>query len=138
VGVDYAHELARRAVNLILVARWADVLERVAKELRDYYGIEVCVTPADLSDDSVREPSYSELELEARHVDLLANNVDSPCLAHLLNPIGRAWTKCYRSFAYRFHRRFPVFCRLMLRMGGQKLRPFLGLRHSITNYGVQA
>src|SRR5262249_43503826 len=39
-----------------------------------------------------------------------------PCLAHLLNPIGRAWTKCYSSFAYRF----PVFCRLMLRMGRPK------------------
>jgi short-subunit dehydrogenase len=83
-GVDCAHELARRGVNLILVARWTDVLERVAKELRDHYGIEVCVAPADLSDGSVREPSYSELELAGRHVDLLANNADSPCLAHLL------------------------------------------------------
>jgi short-subunit dehydrogenase len=31
VGVDYAREVARRGVNLILVARWADALERVAK-----------------------------------------------------------------------------------------------------------
>jgi uncharacterized protein len=44
MGVDYARELARRGVNLILVARRADALERVAKELRDYHGIEVRVT----------------------------------------------------------------------------------------------
>ena len=31
MGVDYAREVARRGVNLILVARWADALERVAK-----------------------------------------------------------------------------------------------------------
>ena len=74
MGVDYARELARRGVNLILVARRADALERVAKELRDYHGIEVRVTPADLADGSVRERLYRELEAEGRHVDLLVNN----------------------------------------------------------------
>lgn len=74
MGVDYARELARRGVNLILVARRADALQRVAKELRDYHGIEVRVTPADLADGSVRERLYRELEAEDRHVDLLVNN----------------------------------------------------------------
>jgi len=72
-------------------------------------------------------------------VDLLADNADSPCLAHLLNPIGRAWTKCYRSFAYRFHRRFPVFCRLMLRMGRPKATSFpwiAALNHELRGTGV--
>jgi uncharacterized protein len=70
MGVDYARELARRGVDLILVARRADALERVAKELRDYHGIEVRVTPADLADGPVRERLYRELEAEGRHVDL--------------------------------------------------------------------
>jgi uncharacterized protein len=55
-------------VNLILVARRADALELVAKELRGYHGIEVRVTPADLSDGPVRERLYRELEAEGRHV----------------------------------------------------------------------
>jgi short-subunit dehydrogenase len=74
MGVDYARELARRGVNLILVARRADALERVAKELRDYHGIEVRVTPADLADGPLRVRLYRELEAEGRHVDLLVNN----------------------------------------------------------------
>ena len=74
MGVDYARELARRGVNLILVARRADAMERVAKELRDYHGIEVRVTPADLADGFARERLHCELEAEGRHVDLLVNN----------------------------------------------------------------
>jgi short-subunit dehydrogenase len=61
MGVDYTRELARRDVNLILVARRADALERVAKELRDYHGIEVRVAPADLADGPVRVRLYREL-----------------------------------------------------------------------------
>ena len=68
MGVDYARELARRGVNLILVARRADALQRVAKELRDYHGIVVRVTPADLAHAPVRERLYRELEAEGRHV----------------------------------------------------------------------
>jgi uncharacterized protein len=52
MGEDYARKLAARGVNLILVARRADALELVAKELRGYHGIEVRVTPADLADGS--------------------------------------------------------------------------------------
>jgi short-subunit dehydrogenase len=74
MGVDYARELARRGVNLILVARRANAMELVAKELRDYHGIEVRVTPADLADGAVRDRLYRELEAEGRHVDLLVNN----------------------------------------------------------------
>jgi uncharacterized protein len=74
MGVDYARELARRGANLILVARRRDALERVAKEMRDHHGVEVRVTPADLSDASDRERLFRELEAEGSQVDMLLNN----------------------------------------------------------------
>jgi short-subunit dehydrogenase len=74
LGVDFARELARRGSNLVLVARRKDALEGVAKEMRDSYGIEVRVRPADLSDAPSRERLYRELEAEGSDVDILLNN----------------------------------------------------------------
>jgi short-subunit dehydrogenase len=74
LGVDFARELARRGANLVLVARRKDALEGVAKEMRDSYGIEVRVRPADLSDAPSREGLYRKLEAEGSDVDILLNN----------------------------------------------------------------
>src|ERR1700758_2947028 len=74
MGVDFARELAQRGVNLVLVARRRDAMVGVAKEMRDSYGIEVRVKPADLSDAPSRDRLYGELEEEGSNVDLLLNN----------------------------------------------------------------
>jgi uncharacterized protein len=74
IGVDFARELARRGVNLVLVARRRDALEGVAKEMRDSYGIEVRVKPVDLSEAPSRDRLYGELEAEGCNVDMLLNN----------------------------------------------------------------
>ena len=148
MGVDYARELARRGANLILVARRRDALERVAKEMRDHHGVEVRVTPADLSDASDRERLFRELEAEGSQVDMLLNNagfglfgkfaesdwervnqmlqIDIVALSHLTRLFTLGMTSLGPDSADCFHRRFPTCAHLCGIWRSQELRPFLG------------
>jgi short-subunit dehydrogenase len=73
IGADFARELAARGCNLILVARRAEVLESLARELRAG-GIKVVVMPADLSADDHRERLAQQVESAGLQVDVLVNN----------------------------------------------------------------
>jgi short-subunit dehydrogenase len=48
IGASFSHKLAVRGMNLVLVARRADPLEKLAAELRQEHGVEVKVQPLDL------------------------------------------------------------------------------------------
>jgi short-subunit dehydrogenase len=74
MGVDYARELARRGADLILVARRAAALERLAHALHAEYGIGARVQPADLADAAARDRLHRQIEAEGQPVDLLLNN----------------------------------------------------------------
>jgi short-subunit dehydrogenase len=50
LGAAFARALARRGMNVVLLARRADVLEALAEELRDGHGIEVRTSAVDLAD----------------------------------------------------------------------------------------
>ncbi|MFT3888210.1 MAG: SDR family NAD(P)-dependent oxidoreductase [Arachnia sp.] len=74
IGHAFAVEFASRGTDLVLVARDAERLERVAAELREVHGIEVETLAADLS---VREDVLrvaDRIEDPARPVDWLINN----------------------------------------------------------------
>jgi uncharacterized protein len=49
IGREFARELARRQLNVVLVARRRTLLEALAIELRATYGVECCVIAADLA-----------------------------------------------------------------------------------------
>ena len=49
LGAAYARELAARGLNLVLVARRADLLQSVAAELSERYGVETKTLALDLS-----------------------------------------------------------------------------------------
>lgn len=74
IGRAFGLALADRGYDLVVVARDAERLETLAEEIRDAYGAQAEVRPADLSDPS------SLLEVEARvgdagrPIDLLVNN----------------------------------------------------------------
>ena len=72
IGAEFARQLAAGRLDLILVARRRDLLERMAKELRSKYHVHVKVAPADLS----RENFMSELEsaIKGSEIGLLVNN----------------------------------------------------------------
>lgn len=74
IGHAMAHALARRGIDLILVARRRDRLEALAATLQATHGITAHVRPADLSDPVNAEALYRGLCAEGLTPDLLVNN----------------------------------------------------------------
>jgi short-subunit dehydrogenase len=60
VGESFAHEIARRGVNVVLVARRAPVLDSLAAKVRATHGVEVRTVTLDLSLDIAIERLASE------------------------------------------------------------------------------
>jgi short-subunit dehydrogenase len=72
IGAEFARQLATRGLDLVLVARRAEKLEKVASELRAAHGVAVHVAPLDLS-----APDLSarlRTAVEGRDVGLLVSN----------------------------------------------------------------
>jgi short-subunit dehydrogenase len=74
IGEAFARDLARRGMQLILVARSADRLSEIAAELRARHGIAVTVLPADLGEEHAAERLRREVEQRGLQVDMLVNN----------------------------------------------------------------
>lgn len=72
IGEAFARLLAKRGLDLILVARREENLNRIAEELRERHGVQVVVIPMDLT----REDSAEELFRKVGEFDvgLLVNN----------------------------------------------------------------
>ncbi|WEK59586.1 MAG: SDR family oxidoreductase [Candidatus Microbacterium colombiense] len=74
LGAEFAHQLARRRADLILVARSDDALQDLASSLRSEYGVAVDVLVADLSVGSDVERVAERLRDANDPIDLLVNN----------------------------------------------------------------
>ncbi len=74
IGHAFARQLADRGHDLVLVARDAERLERVAQELRSTRGVDVEVLVADLTDRAQLATVEGRLADRDRPVDLLVNN----------------------------------------------------------------
>ena len=74
IGEAFARELATRRTDLVLVARSADKLERLAAELHERHGVAVDVLAADLMTDAGCQAVCDRLGASEQPVDLLVNN----------------------------------------------------------------
>ena len=74
IGLGYAHELAKRGANLVLVARSENVLERVASELMAAHKVQVEVVALDLSNLDSGEKLVEILANKNLNADILINN----------------------------------------------------------------
>lgn len=72
-GVEFARLAAAEGRDLILVARQAAKMERLAAELRAKHRIAVEVLPTDLSDPGAVEALWRKVSLR-RHIEILVNN----------------------------------------------------------------
>ena len=72
IGEQIAREYARRGVPLVLTARRADRLERLAEELRSQVAVEIVT--ADLADPGAPAALVSELERRGVQIRILVNN----------------------------------------------------------------
>ena len=73
-GIDFAHLLAERGANIVLVARRIQPMEALAAELRAKFGVEVRVEPMDLSHAGVGAELKSRLDAAGIPVEVLINN----------------------------------------------------------------
>ena len=74
IGLSFAHQLAERGHDVVLVARDRVRLENVSDELRAKYGVSTEILVADLSDRAETGKVAERLADQARPVDLLVNN----------------------------------------------------------------
>ncbi len=74
IGLEFAHQLAGRGDDLVLVARDAQRLASVAEELRRAHQVDVEVLVADLVDRDQLATVEARLADRERPVDLLVNN----------------------------------------------------------------
>jgi short-subunit dehydrogenase len=74
LGAEFAHQLAARGADLVLVARGADALEELASRLRASYGVAAEVIAADLSRQEDVDRVASRISDADSPIDLLINN----------------------------------------------------------------
>ncbi|MFA5056313.1 MAG: SDR family oxidoreductase [Dehalococcoidia bacterium] len=74
IGYELTKLFARDGYNLVLVARNAGELQKIAEQLKSEYGISVKIIPKDLaSPDSPRE-IFDEIQADGISIDILINN----------------------------------------------------------------
>ncbi|WP_127131168.1 SDR family oxidoreductase [Georgenia sp. SYP-B2076] len=84
IGLSFAHALAARGCDLVLVARDAERLGKTAEQLRWRYGVEVETLPADLAARAGAAAVAARLADEASPVEVFVNNAGKGVHAPLL------------------------------------------------------
>ncbi len=74
IGAAFAHELAARQSNLILVARSEAKLQQLATALQTEFGIEARVVVQDLTQPTAATEVFEIVQQQGWVVDLLVNN----------------------------------------------------------------
>lgn len=74
IGREFARVFAEHDYDLVLVARRGKVLEGLAEEIRDDFGLGVHVIPIDLSKATAPKRIFEAIQKKGLHVDVLVNN----------------------------------------------------------------
>ncbi|NHN34439.1 SDR family NAD(P)-dependent oxidoreductase [Paenibacillus agricola] len=74
IGEVFAHELAKKGCNLILVARSQEKLKQIALKLQNTYSINAIALPIDLTASNATEKIAEGLTTLGLSVDILINN----------------------------------------------------------------
>ncbi|XP_042355815.1 hydroxysteroid (20-beta) dehydrogenase 2 [Plectropomus leopardus] len=74
IGKAYAHELARRGLDVILVSRSDAKLQKTAKEIKEQYGRKTRTIQVDFTDGPSIYPAIAK-ELQGLEIGILVNNV---------------------------------------------------------------
>jgi short-subunit dehydrogenase len=74
LGLEFADLLAAQKVNLVLVARRQESMEKLASDLRRKYGVDVLVEAIDLASPGAANRLKSSLDAKSVAIDILLNN----------------------------------------------------------------
>jgi uncharacterized protein len=115
IGATYAEELAARGLNLVLVARRAELLQSLASELSKKYDIETKIVPLDLSaSDAVEQISENTKDLE---IGLLIYNAAFSAIGPFLERSLEDHVKEINTNAYTPLKLIYLFAQQMLARG---------------------
>jgi uncharacterized protein len=90
IGVEFADLLAAQKVNLVLVARRREPMEKLAADLRRKYGVDVLVEAIDLASPGAAVRLKSSLDQRSISIDILVNNAGYGLQGNFLDtPIDR-------------------------------------------------
>ena len=85
IGLELARCFAAEKSNLVLVARNAEALRKLAAELESAHGIRVQVLPYDLARPETPERIFKELEGRGVNVDVVVNNAGFGLMGNFAN-----------------------------------------------------
>ena len=74
LGLEFADLLAAQKVNLVLVARRQEPMEKLASDLRRKYGVDVLVEAIDLASPGAASRLKSSLDARSVAINILVNN----------------------------------------------------------------
>lgn len=74
IGRAFAEALARRGMNLLLIARNEEALDELGQELAERYQVEVHILPLDLTEEAAVTHVLEETQGNHWDIDLLINN----------------------------------------------------------------
>jgi short-subunit dehydrogenase len=74
LGLHFAGQLAARGVNLVITARRAELLDKLAANLRERHGVQVTCLPMDLADPGSAKRLFDQTEGAGKPIDILINN----------------------------------------------------------------
>ncbi len=74
IGYELAKIFARNGINLVLVARSGDKLEKIKKDFEKQHKINVLVSAKDLTESGAAKEVYDEVKASGIEIDYLVNN----------------------------------------------------------------
>jgi len=74
IGVHFAGQLAARGVNLVVTARRAELLDKLAADLSGRHGVQVTCLPMDLAEPGAAKQLFEQTEGAGKPIDILINN----------------------------------------------------------------
>ena len=81
LGVQMAKALANQGANIAVLARRQNLIEQVAKEITDEYGVETLPVPCDITDTEKVENAVKTIMDKFGRIDILINNAGTGAVA---------------------------------------------------------
>ena len=74
LGVQMAKAFANQGANIVVVARRQNLIEEVAKSIKDEFGVETLAIPCDITDTAKVEAMVQQAYDKFGRIDILVNN----------------------------------------------------------------
>lgn len=81
LGVQMAKALANQGANIVAIARRKEMIEAVAKEIKDTFGVETMAIKCDITDTAVVDSAIDQVMAKFGRIDIVINNAGTGAVA---------------------------------------------------------